>query len=345
MPATRRIKIGVIGCGEHASENLIPSLWALRKETQVVATCDIDEEAAVEAAASFPAAKPYTDFRRLLENTGIEAVVTAATPQVHCQVATQALEQGIHVFVEKPPTVTTKELVCLAELAERRHLVTMVGHNLRHTTASLVMKAIVTDPAFGRPESIEVRYYASKPRGDRWGLRSPLRSFLLSHVNHAIDLMIFQVGRPTSVNAGARLSEAGGITLSARLDFEGGGVGTLFASTSRPHFSVHATVLGATDAYVAMNSLHNIEGYGFSGDGKRRSRDWIERQLDAGYYHAGYQTEMEIFARAINGKSVGHPSFADEVPVYKMIDEIERQITDKLEAVSPCSRPNDAGLF
>lgn len=328
MFVLNKIKVGIIGCGEHASENLIPSLWLI-PSAEVIATCDLDHEAAVRTAARFPGARPYAEFSRLIKEAGVQAIVSAASPQVHLQAATQALNRGIHVFVEKPPTVRTEELAGLAELAEGSGLVTMVGHNLRHTTASLEMKSIITDPDFGRPESMEVRYYASKPRGDRWGLGSPLRSFLLSHINHAIDLMIFQVGQPTAIEAGANISPKGAITLAARFAFGNGGIGTLFASTNRPHFSVHATVLGTEEAYVVMDSLHGISGYGFAGDKKRYGRSWIERQLDAGYQHAGYQTELELFLNAISSEAVAHPSFADEIPVYRMIDEIERQITEK----------------
>lgn len=327
MSILKKIRVGIIGCGEHASENLIPSLWSI-PSVEVIATCDLDQEAAARTAARFPGARVYADFYRLLEDAEVQAVVTAASPQVHLQAATQALSRRIHVFVEKPPTVRTEDLIGLAELAEQSGLVTMVGHNLRHTTASQEMKSIITDPNFGRPESMEVRYYASKPRGDRWGLGSPLRSFLLSHVNHAIDLMIFQVGHPTAVEAGAILSPKGAITLAARFDFGNEGIGTLFASTNRPHFSVHATVLGADEAYVVMDSLHEISGYGLASDRKRTGRNWIERQLDAGYRHAGYQTELELFIKAISGEAVAHPSFEDEIIVYRMIDEIERQITE-----------------
>jgi len=130
------------------------------------------------------------------------------------------------------------------------------------------------------------------------------------------------------------MSANGAITLAARLDFEGGGIGTLFASTNRPHFSVHATILGMNDAFVVMDSLHEVSGYGFTGDGKRRGRKWIAQQLNTGYYHAGYQTELDIFLRAVSGEGRAHPSFADEIPVYRTIDEIERQIIAKTTANS-----------
>lgn len=323
------IKVGIIGCGEHASENLIPSLW-ISPYADVVATCDLDEVVAVRTAARFPGARSYSDFRRLLDDCSVQAVVTATPPEVHLQVATHALARGVHVFLEKPPTVKTDELIGLANAAERAGLVTMVGHNLRHTTASLAMKSVVADPDFGGPQSIEVRYYASKPRGDRWGLRSPLRSFLLSHANHAIDLMAFQIGRPVAVEAGATAFPNGAITLAARLDFEHNGLGTLFATTNSPHFSVHATVLGANSAFVVMDSLHELTAYGLAKDQKRQGRNWIERHLDSGYQHAGYQTELDGFLRAISGEGAAQPSFADEIPVYLIIDEMERQIAAKI---------------
>jgi predicted dehydrogenase len=325
MNTSDQVKVGIVGCGEHAKENLIPSLW-MSTCAEVVAVCDIDEANARRTAARFPRAEAYTDFRRLLNEAGVHAVVAAAPPQVHQEVAKMALALGIHVFVEKPPTVTTRALIDLAEQAKQTGLITMVGHNLRHANASIEMKSVISRPDFGRPQSMEVRYYASKPRGDRWGLGSPLRSFLLSHVNHALDLMKFQVGCPCSVDADASVAASGSITLATRLSFESGGVGTLFASTSQPHFSVHATVLGENDAFVVMDSLHRLTGFGFAGDTKRRGRNWIEQQLSSGYYHAGYQTELELFLEAISGRAAAHPSFADEIPIYRVIDEIERQI-------------------
>ncbi len=159
-------------------------------------------------------------------------------------------------------------------------------------------------------------------------MESPLRSFLLSHVNHAVDLMIFQIGRPAAVSAGANMAANGTITLAAQFGFADGGVGTLFASTNRPHFSVHATVLGTNEAYAVIDSLHEVKGYGFAGDRKRHGRNWIERHLDTGYHHAGYQTELELFLKAIAHSELAHPSFADEVPIYRVIDEIERQVNE-----------------
>jgi predicted dehydrogenase len=102
VPNLSSLKLGVVGCGAHASENLLPSLWALRARASVVAVCDVDVRAANAAAEGFPGARVYTNYQNLLEDSGVQAIVTAATPQVHFHVAMLALERGIHVFVEKP---------------------------------------------------------------------------------------------------------------------------------------------------------------------------------------------------------------------------------------------------
>src|ERR1017187_7070220 len=142
------VRIGVIGCGDHAVENLLPSLWAL-SSVDVVAVCDEDKDIAQLVADKFPRAKAYADFQELVASGGVEAIIAAAPPQVHRAVAFEALNRGIHVFVEKPPTVTTADLSSLASLAQRCHLVTGVGHNLRHATASRQLQQRIKEPSFG----------------------------------------------------------------------------------------------------------------------------------------------------------------------------------------------------
>ncbi len=330
------VRVGIVGCGEHASENLVPSLWALRS-AEVVAVCDSSETVAKLAAERFPRAKPYPDFRSLIENGGVEAIIAAAPPQVHCEVAYEALQRGIHVFVEKPPTVTTQELSRLASFAEHAGLVTGVGHNLRHAIASRQMQNRIADESFGRPICMDMRYFASKPLGDRWGLNSPLRSFLLSHANHALDLMVFQMGPARSVNAIASPGPRGSIAMSAQIAFESNAVGNLLVTTCAPHFSLSVTVVGDQATIAHMDGLRALSEYGLAGDEKRWGRCWIERTLDSGYEHAGYQTELELFLNAVRGQGRMEPSFADELDVYRLIDDIERQVSATVESLGAVS--------
>ena len=185
-------KILLIGCGEHSLENLIPSLASI-PNASVVAVCDPEPMAQAAAARWFPSATKHGQYSPDLLHEAT-AIVVAATPQVHEKVASDCIAAGKPIFLEKPPTITTAVLTDLAARAEEKSIVTCVGHNLRHSDAALQMQNIVFGHGFGKPIAMEMRYMASKPRGVRWGLDSPLRSFLLSHANHAIDLMIYQMG-------------------------------------------------------------------------------------------------------------------------------------------------------
>ena len=320
-------KILLVGCGEHSLENLIPSLASI-PNAQVVAVCDPEPMAQAAAARWFPSAAKHGEYSAalLLDAT---AVVAAATPQVHERVARDCVVAGKPIFLEKPPTITTAALSELAVEAERKAIVTCVGHNLRHSDAALQMQNIVFGHGFGKPIAMEMRYMASKPRGVRWGLDSPLRSFLLSHANHAIDLMIYQMGAiDQTVAARAWPDVGGGVAIAAQFVFKSGAIGNLLASSYAPHFTVSASILSDAGIYVEMNGLSEVNTFGAPESGKRWGKMWRPRTLETGYRYAGYQTELERFILAIETKSPGrvHPSFSDEVAIYEAMDKIEQSI-------------------
>jgi len=328
------LKVGIVGCGEHATENLLPSLWNLTC-VEVRAVCDSELATAVAVARRFPKANAYPDFHALIASKKVDAIIAAAPPQVHRDVAWEALLNGIHIFVEKPPTVTTEELTKLAAFAKKVGLVTGVGHNLRHATACRQLQDRLQDPSFGRPICMDMRYFASKPLGDRWGLKSVLRSFLLSHANHALDLMVFHMGPVASTSAIANCAPNGSVTLCAQIAFVSGAVGNLLITTLAPHFALSVTVVGEYSTIAHLDGLRSISEYGLRNDVKRWGHYWTDRTLESGYEHAGYQTELELFANSVLRNDVMQPSFDDELAVYRLIDQIESQVLSAIGS-SPC---------
>lgn len=323
------MKVLVVGCGEHSSENLIPSLLNI-DSVEVTGLCDPDPVALEAAGRLFPSANRSTQQELgAADLTPYDAVLVAAPPLVHEHVARLAIAELKPVFVEKPPAIFTHELADLAARAEARGVITCVGHNLRHSDAAIQFRNAVKEPDFGRPVAMEMRYLASKPRGVRWGLTSPLRSFLLSHANHAIDLMIHQMGALKEVVA-ARASPDidGGIALTAQFIFASGAVGSLLATSYAPHFMVSASVISDSGAVATMDDLREVQVLGKHPMGKRWSGNWRPRTLETGYYAAGYQTELERFFIAIANATpeTVHPSFADEVEIYYAMDAIETAI-------------------
>ncbi len=81
----------------------------LRNEN-VVALCDINDRRTKEALAIFPKAKTYVDWRELLDQKGLEAVIICTADHHHAFIANWALNRDINVYCEKPLGITVEEV-------------------------------------------------------------------------------------------------------------------------------------------------------------------------------------------------------------------------------------------
>jgi len=199
---------------------------------------------------------------------------------------------------------------------------------LRHSTAAIEMRKVLANPSFGNPVAMELRYFASKPKGKRWGLSTSLRSFLLSHVNHAIDFMIYQLGAIEKVNASLSAWRGDELALTTQFVFTSGAVGTLIATSFAPHFLISGTIISDMNRVIQMNSLDKVVSFGQEGNAKRWGNCWTTKTLLTGYETSGYLTELQEFVNAVRAREPEsfHPSFSDELDVYDAIDAIERAI-------------------
>jgi predicted dehydrogenase len=107
---SKKIKIGIIGCGGIANQKHMPALQKLADDCEMVAFCDIIESRAVKAAQEYgvEGARVYTDYRDLLKEQEID-VVHVLTPNVsHSPITVAAFEAGKHVMCEKPMAHSTE---------------------------------------------------------------------------------------------------------------------------------------------------------------------------------------------------------------------------------------------
>jgi predicted dehydrogenase len=120
--ANDRLNIGIIGVGNRAAANISGV-----EGENIVALCDIDEEYLRRAAEDFPKAKTYIDFRKLIEQPGLDAVVISTADHTHAVATLMTLESGKHVYCEKPLTHTVQEARAVAKAAAGRKLATQMG--------------------------------------------------------------------------------------------------------------------------------------------------------------------------------------------------------------------------
>jgi predicted dehydrogenase len=105
--------------------------------------CDLDETRLEEYAKRYPEARTTTSFDDALADEQVEAVTIATPVPTHYAIAKQALDNGKHVFVEKPPAMRAEEMEELLALARERDLVLMPGHLLLYHPGLRRVKELV----------------------------------------------------------------------------------------------------------------------------------------------------------------------------------------------------------
>jgi len=122
LSANEKLNIGVVGVANRGGEDL----HGVSTEN-IVALCDVDDKYLAAAKNRFPAAKSYNDFRRLLDQRDLDAVVVATPDHTHAVATVAALKSGRHVYCEKPLTRTISECRIVMDTAHQLKRVTQIG--------------------------------------------------------------------------------------------------------------------------------------------------------------------------------------------------------------------------
>lgn len=122
VSANEKLNLGIIGVAHQGAYDMNNVAGE-----NIVALCDVDDTLLAGAKQKFPAAKTHNDFRRLLDQPGIDAVVVATADHTHAVATAAALRSGRHVYCEKPLTRTISECRVVTELARKHKLITQIG--------------------------------------------------------------------------------------------------------------------------------------------------------------------------------------------------------------------------
>lgn len=139
--------IGVIGCG-YWGPNLLRN-FAENEGARLRWLCDLDERRLEALGRRYPSAATTRDYKRMLADEELRAVVIATPVATHYNFAREALLAGKHVLIEKPFTASVREAEELIEIAERQRLVLMVDHTFIYTGAVRKIKEIVASGELG----------------------------------------------------------------------------------------------------------------------------------------------------------------------------------------------------
>jgi len=108
---TKRVRVGIVGCGVVATRDILPNLVRseVAQKVDLVAVCDVVTDRAEETAQTFGAAECYAGHEAMLAQSDIDAVLVVTPIPYHFPVALAAAEAGKHVYVQKSMTTTLEE--------------------------------------------------------------------------------------------------------------------------------------------------------------------------------------------------------------------------------------------
>ena len=148
------IKVGVIGYG-YWGPNLVRNFYA-NPDSIVTYVADLEDVNLQKVASLYPNIKLTKDAAELTSSADVDIVAIATPVWTHHGLARQALENGKHVFVEKPFTLNAEEAEDLINTAEQKNLKIMVDHTFTYTPAVMKMKELISGGTLG-----DLYYYDS----------------------------------------------------------------------------------------------------------------------------------------------------------------------------------------
>jgi len=148
------IRVGVIGYG-YWGPNVVRNLQGL-DSTRAEIVCDQSPAALARARKANPGIQTVSDAREVLRSPHVDAVAVITPVWTHYELAKAALENGKHVFIEKPLTSSSAQAEELIELAARKNLTIMVDHTFLFTGAVRKIRELTDAGALG-----ELYYYDS----------------------------------------------------------------------------------------------------------------------------------------------------------------------------------------
>lgn len=159
-----RMKAAVVGSGMFAQARHIPALLRMKKQVELVAVCDNDEELARKTASRFGISKAYRSTTEMFSKEKLDLVDICVPPQAHADVAVESIQHGCHVMMEKPMALKTSDCDRMLDASKQQGTKICVVHNNLFHAPLLKARTLLADGAIG--DFVGMRIFLSTPRWD-----------------------------------------------------------------------------------------------------------------------------------------------------------------------------------
>ena len=234
-----KINLGIIGAGSWGP-NLIRNFNSV-ENCKIKYIVDSDEKARKKIKLSYPSIDVKGNIKDILDDDELDAIVISTSAPTHYKLASEALNAGKDIYVEKPITLKADQARGLIKVSEEKELIIMVGHLLLYHTGINYLKEIIKNGELG-----EI-YYIYTSRVNLGKVRNKENAFWsfaphdISIILHLIEEMPIRI----SSTGAAFLNQNVEDVVFSTMEFSSGKVAHMHVSWLDPHKIRKTTVVGS----------------------------------------------------------------------------------------------------
>lgn len=291
------MNVGIIGAGFFGDKHAT-AVHAC-DEFELVAASRTDRRALATFVERY-GGTPYDDYRELLADDRVDAVVIATPHATHREIAVAAARAGKHVLLEKPMAVTLEECDAILAAAEEAGVTLMVGHVTHFSPAFKTAKAMLDAGEVGEIvaglSTMRKRWF--EPNRRDWHLdRAEGGGVLMTGGIHAVDRLgwlvgseVFSVAAHLATRFHRQSADDTGVLFLRYVD---GTVGTVYSIGYDTGAPEHGTELTCTRGIIRVHSVHGVS------IGRGEAWTTVPDTGHAAWMNEALVSEWQAFERAI----------------------------------------------
>jgi len=326
------LRLGIVGCGRVTTMFHLTAIKEVEEAT-VIAVADRNQYRMRSVRKKSGAERGYIDYRELLSDPEVDAVVINTPPRFHEEMVMGSLEAGKHVMCEKPLSRRVEGCLHIKQVQESTGLMVLPAHNYAFTPSLERTQELILSGEVGNAESISLRFennlksYRSKTdfrHKTEFGIVEDVLPHILS-VAHGlagtaeklIDVKERRKSYDVVDNMNIVLSTDRGVELDC------------FMSWTKliPSFKVEASCASGRVETDLMRSPYSVTVESRGVTRKMDEKKGLKLYLDLlRFKHPSFQNQYRHLCRLVDGSEEPRITIDDEVDIIRMTEEVEKHL-------------------
>ncbi len=320
----KRLRIGIIGLGRIAMAH-VDAAMHLKNQIELIAIAELRADRAKEIAEKFGVKNVYTDYRELLRDSEVEAVIVCLPNYLHHPVCIDAARAKKHILVEKPMSMNLREADEMIQEARENQVTLMVGQNRRFSEAIKEIREKMMDE-IGPPFRIDINFLVSfpQPPTDWWkNSRKAGGLVILLQGSHSVDTILWLFNKtPSTISSMSRSRNPlweGEDEADIVLGFDTGELATVHLSLSTSPY-LHEIIIVGPKGTMRLFEFPTEKAFGFA----YRLDINGKTVLNGEQVPSLYAVQLKEFAGAIRDNRTPIASGEEVRKTMMVLDEIRR---------------------